>query len=110
VIEDPGSPEQWYVNAAQNVPGLIQPTKMSKRHSAMMLATMNAVETRRNKEINNKVGRKHPCFTNIIMRLAREFHFEIYHRQIVSSCLGKSVDKYIYCRCNESFRKIYQYL
>jgi hypothetical protein len=37
------------VCAARNVPGLVQPTRKSKRQADKDLVTVNAVETRRNK-------------------------------------------------------------
>jgi len=48
-IEDPECPEQQDVSAAPNVPGLVRPTRKSKRQAEMVLVMVNAVETRRNK-------------------------------------------------------------
>jgi len=48
-IEDLENPEQHDVSAAPIVPGLIEPTRMSKRSDEMRLVTANAIETRRNK-------------------------------------------------------------
>jgi len=48
-IEDPECPEQQDVSAAPNVPGLVQPTRKSKGQAEMVLVTVNAVETQRNK-------------------------------------------------------------
>jgi len=48
-IEDPECPEQQDVSAAPNVPGLVQPTRKSKRQVEKLLVTVNAAETRRNK-------------------------------------------------------------
>ena len=48
-IEDPECPEQQDVCAAPNVPGLVRPTRKSKRQAEKVLVTVNAVETRRNK-------------------------------------------------------------
>jgi hypothetical protein len=48
-IEDPKCPKQLVVSAAPNVPGLVWPTKKSKRQPEMVLLTVNAVETRRHK-------------------------------------------------------------
>jgi hypothetical protein len=48
-IEDPECPEQQDVSAAPNVPGLVRPTRKSKRQAEKVLVTVNAVETRRNK-------------------------------------------------------------
>jgi hypothetical protein len=53
-IEDPESPEQRDVRAAPNVPGLIRPTRKSKRHAEKVLVTVNAIETRRNKGVKKK--------------------------------------------------------
>jgi len=53
-IEDPESPEQRDVSAAPNVAGLIRPTRKSKRHAEKVLATVNAIETRRNKGVKKK--------------------------------------------------------
>jgi len=48
-IEDSDYPEQQDVSSAPNVPGLVLPTRKSKRQAATVLVTVNAVETRRNK-------------------------------------------------------------
>jgi len=48
-IEDPECPEQQDVRAAPNVPRLVRPTRKSKRQADMVLVTVNAVETWRNK-------------------------------------------------------------
>jgi len=48
-IEDPESPEQQDVSAAPNVPGLVRPTRKSKRQAEKVLMTVNEAETRRNK-------------------------------------------------------------
>jgi len=53
-IEDPESPEQRDVSAVPNVPGLIRPTRKSKRHAEKVLVTVNAIETRRNKGVKKK--------------------------------------------------------
>jgi hypothetical protein len=50
-IEDPESPEPRNVSAVPNVPGLIRPTRKSKRHAEKVLGTVNAIETRRNKGV-----------------------------------------------------------
>jgi len=47
--EDPECPEQQDLSAAPNVPGLVRPTRKSKRQAEKVLVTVNAVETRRNK-------------------------------------------------------------
>jgi len=48
-IEDPECPEEQDVSAAPNVPGLVRPTRKSKRQAEKVLVTVNAVETGRNK-------------------------------------------------------------
>jgi len=48
-IEDPECPEQQDVSAAPNVPGLVRPTRKSKRQAETVLMTVNAAETRRYK-------------------------------------------------------------
>jgi hypothetical protein len=48
-IEDLECPEQQDVSAAPNVPGLVRPTRKSKRQAEKLLVTVNAVETQRNK-------------------------------------------------------------
>jgi hypothetical protein len=48
-IKDPECPEQQDVSAAPNVPGLVWPTRKSKRQAEKVLVTVNAAETRRNK-------------------------------------------------------------
>jgi len=48
-IKDPECPEQQDVRAAPNVPGLVRPTRKSKRQAEKLLVTVNAAETRRNK-------------------------------------------------------------
>jgi hypothetical protein len=48
-IKDPECPEQQDVRAAPNVPGLVRPTRKSKRQAEKVLITVNAAETRRNK-------------------------------------------------------------
>jgi len=48
-IEDSECPQQHDVSAAPNVPGLVQPTRKSKRQAEKVLVTVSAVETRRNK-------------------------------------------------------------
>jgi len=52
-IEDPECPAQQDVSAARNVPGLVRPTRKSKRQAEKVLVMVNGVETRR-----NKVGKK----------------------------------------------------
>jgi hypothetical protein len=47
-IEDPEYPEQLDVSAAPNVPGLVWPTRKSKRQAEKVSVTLNAVEKWRN--------------------------------------------------------------
>jgi len=42
------------VRAAPKVPGLVRPTRKSYRQAEKVLVTVNAVETRRNKEGKKK--------------------------------------------------------
>jgi len=53
-IEDPECAEQQDVSAVPTVPGLVRPTRESKRHAEKLLETVNAAETRRNKGGKNK--------------------------------------------------------
>jgi len=53
-IEDPECPEQQDVSAAPIVPGLVRPTRKSKRQVEMVLVMVNAIETRRNKGVKTK--------------------------------------------------------
>jgi hypothetical protein len=48
-IKDPECPEQQDVSTAPNVPGLVRPTRKSKRQLENVLVMVNAAETRRNK-------------------------------------------------------------
>jgi len=48
-IQDPECPEQKDVSAVPNVPGLVRPTRKSKRQAEKVVVTVNAVETHRNK-------------------------------------------------------------
>jgi hypothetical protein len=52
--EDPECPELWDVSAAANVPGLVQLTRKLKREAEKVFMTVNADQTRRNKEGNKK--------------------------------------------------------
>jgi len=72
-IEDLDCPDQWDVSAAPNVPGLIWPTQKSKRQAQKVLMTVNAIETRRNKGVNQKLDRMRQCFTSFFMYLELEF-------------------------------------
>jgi len=47
-IEDPECPEQQDVSAAPNVPGLVGPTRKSKRQAEKVSMTVNAAQTWRN--------------------------------------------------------------
>jgi len=53
-IEDPECPEQQDVSVVPNVPGLVRPTRKSKKQAEKVLATVNAVEMRRNKGAKKK--------------------------------------------------------
>jgi len=53
-MEDLECPEQRDGSAAPNVPGLIRPTRKSKRHAEMVFVTINAIETRRKKGVKKK--------------------------------------------------------
>jgi len=53
-IEDPECPEQQDVRAMPNVPRLVRPTQKSMRQAEMVLVTVNAIETRRNKGVKKK--------------------------------------------------------
>jgi len=48
-IEHAECPERQDVSAELNVPGLVRPTRKSKRQAEKVLVTVNEVETRRNK-------------------------------------------------------------
>ena len=48
-IEDPECPEQQDVSTAPNVPGLVWPTRKSKRQCEKVLMKDNTAEIRRNK-------------------------------------------------------------
>jgi len=50
-IDDPECPEQLHVSAAPNVPGLVWPTRKSKRQAPKVLVMVNAIEMRRNKGV-----------------------------------------------------------
>jgi hypothetical protein len=50
-IEDPQCPEQRDVSVAQNVSGLIRPTRKHKRQAEKLLVIVNAMETRRQKGV-----------------------------------------------------------
>jgi len=53
-IEDLECPEQRDVNAAPNVPGLIQRTQKSKRQAEIVLVNVKAMEMRRKNGIKTK--------------------------------------------------------
>jgi len=48
VVEDPEYPEKKAVNASPYVPGLIWPTRKTKRQAEMVMVTVIEVETQRN--------------------------------------------------------------
>jgi len=50
-IEDPKCPEQWDMSATPNVPGSIQPTRTSNRHTSKVWVLVNAMEIWRNEVI-----------------------------------------------------------
>jgi hypothetical protein len=56
------------VGAAPNVPGLIRPTRQSKKKVEKVLVTVNIMETKRNKGIKKKYDRMRQCIiTKFIM-------------------------------------------
>jgi hypothetical protein len=83
-IDDPQCAEPQDVSAAPNVPGLVKPTRTSKRKAEKVLVTVNEVETRRNKGGKRKQDRMRQWFTSF-MQLDREFELEIYYGRMVSS-------------------------
>ena len=70
---DPDYPEQQDLSAAPNVPGLIWPTRKSKRQAGKVLMMVNAIERRRNKGMKRKYDRMRQCFTTFFRYLDREF-------------------------------------
>jgi len=48
VIEDPETPAQWDVSASPNVPGLLWPSRHSKKKAKRLVMMVSAMETRRN--------------------------------------------------------------
>jgi len=46
-FEDPKCPEQQDESATRNLPGLVRPTRKSKKHAEKVLVTVNGAETRR---------------------------------------------------------------
>jgi hypothetical protein len=54
VFEDSETTAQRDVSAAPNVPGLIQPTRKSKRQAEKVLVTVSAMEMRRKKGTKKK--------------------------------------------------------
>jgi len=73
-IKDLECPEQRDVSAAPTVPGLIWPTRKSKRQAEKLLMTVNAIETRRNKGFETKYDRMCQCFTSFSTYLELEFN------------------------------------
>jgi len=72
-IEDPDCPEQRDVSATPHVPGLIQPTRKPKRPAEKRLMTVNAIEMRRSKGVNNQLHRLGQYFTSVFLYLELEF-------------------------------------
>jgi hypothetical protein len=66
VNEDSECSELQDVSPAPNVPGLVRPTRKSKRQAEKVLLTVNAVETRRNKGGKKKYGRMCQWFTSFM--------------------------------------------
>jgi len=54
-IDDPDCPEQRDLSAAPNVPGLIRPTRKSKRQAETVLMMVSAIETWRNKGVKTSM-------------------------------------------------------
>ena len=65
-IEDRECPEQQDVSAAPNVPGLVRPTRKSKRQAEKVLVTVSAAETWRNKGQKKKKDRMRQWFTSFM--------------------------------------------
>ena len=65
-IEDPECPEQQDVSTELNVPGLVRPTRKSKRQAEQVLVTVNAVETQRNNGGKKKYDRMRQWFTSFM--------------------------------------------
>jgi len=65
-IEDSKCPEQQDVSAAPNVPGLVRPSRKSKRQAEKVLVMYNAVETRRNTPGKKKYDRMCQWFTSFM--------------------------------------------
>jgi hypothetical protein len=53
-IEDSESPEKQHLSTIPYVPGLIQPTQQSKRHTEEVLVTVNASEMRSNMGVKTR--------------------------------------------------------
>jgi hypothetical protein len=56
-IKDPDYPRQQNVSTVSYVPGLVRPTRKSKRQADKVLVTVNAAETQRNKGGKKKYHR-----------------------------------------------------
>jgi len=65
-IDDPECPEQQDVCATPNVPGLVKPTRKSKRQGEKVLVTVSSVETQRNKGGKTKQDRMRQWFTSFM--------------------------------------------
>ena len=72
-IEDAECPEQQDVSAAPDVPGLVRPTRKSKRPAEKALVTVNAIETRRNKGVKKKQHRMCQWFNSFLCSLTESF-------------------------------------
>jgi len=66
-IEDPECPEQQDVGAAPDLHGFVRPTRKSTRQAEKVLVTVNAVETRRNKEMKTKYHWMRQWITRFLM-------------------------------------------
>jgi len=108
-IENLATSGQWDVCATHNVPGLIQPTWMSKIMGQMVLMTVNAMETMRNKGYKKMQDRMcQYVFTRFYMLLHQKFHLEIYYCRILSSRMLILIDIQNYSGQNETFSKVYK--
>jgi len=108
-IEDPECLEQWDSSCAPNVPGLIRPTRKSRRQAEKVFMTIKAIEMRRNMWVKQKLDRMRQCFTSFFMYLDRDCLLEIYYGRMASSSLWILVDKQMYSRRNEPCDKIHKF-
>jgi len=65
-IEDLHCPDRQDVSAMPDLPGLVRPTRKSKRHAEKLFVMVNVVETRRNKEAMKKYDRICQWFTSFM--------------------------------------------